>query len=82
MIHYQLHSHLIIADHLDHGEEAIGILLVAVASVEPGQQKVEGVSKLLTGPRPDLKVDQVRAIFLSEGGQAWLKEIYDNSNQY
>ena len=37
MIHYQLHSHLIIADHLDHGEEAIGILLVAVASVEPGQ---------------------------------------------
>ena len=40
--------------HLDHGEEAVRVLLVAVASVQPGQQQVKGVAELVTVASPDL----------------------------
>ena len=40
--------------HLDHGEEAVSVLLVAVASVQPGQQQVKGVAKLVAVASPDL----------------------------
>ena len=41
--------------HLDHGEEAVRVLLVAVASVQPGQQQVKGVAELVTVASPDLR---------------------------
>ena len=40
--------------HLDHGEEAVSVLLVAVASVQPGQQQIKGVAKLVAVASPDL----------------------------
>ena len=40
--------------HLDHGEEAVRIILVAIASVQPGQQQVKGVAELVTVASPDL----------------------------
>ena len=40
--------------HLDHGEEAVRVLLVAVASVQPGQEQVKGVAELVTVASPDL----------------------------
>jgi len=39
---------------LDHGEEPVRVLLVAVASVQPGQQQVKGVAELVTVASPDL----------------------------
>ena len=46
--------------HLDHGEEAVRVLLVAVASVQPGQQQVKGVAELVTVASPDLKRNHIR----------------------
>ena len=40
--------------HLDHGEEAVRVLFVTVASVQPGQQQVKGVAELVTVASPDL----------------------------
>ena len=40
--------------HLDHGEEPVRVLLVAVASVQPGQRQVKGVAELVTVASPDL----------------------------
>ena len=40
--------------HLDHGEEAVRILLVAIASVQPCQQQVKGVAELVAVASPDL----------------------------
>ena len=40
--------------HLDHGKEAVSVLLVAVASVQPGQQQIKGVAKLVAVASPDL----------------------------
>ena len=40
--------------HLDHGEEAVRVLLVAVASVQPGKQQIKGVAELVAVASPDL----------------------------
>ena len=40
--------------HLDHREEPVRVLLVAVASVQPGQQQVKGVAELVAVASPDL----------------------------
>ena len=74
IIHHNLLL-LIIRHHpnLDHREEAVSILLVAVASVKPDQEKVEGVAKLVTVPAPDLRGrSSLNAIFERE--QLLLKE--------
>ena len=49
--------YIVISDdlYLYHGEETVSILLVAIASLKPNQQKVKGVAKLPTVPSPDLK---------------------------
>ena len=64
---------------LDHREEAVSILLVAVSPLKPDQEKVEGVAKLPTVPTPDLRGrSNLSAIFERE--QLLLKEEEGNED--